>query len=112
MLDATDTVVAPQNSCTDPIDSSGEHEPPVRHHTNPLKHFIEKIEEKKLKKKSKKKLPDFKVTAFPIPLQWIEAVREGEVYAEILCSAEFIEVCVPWSREKISSSTNRDTAFR
>lgn len=68
------------------VDSNRESQP--KHHLNPLKHVIKKMDKRKLKKK----IPDFGVTVFPIPLQWIEAVREGEVYAEILCSAELIQV--------------------
>lgn len=73
---------------TEAIDSNRESQPQSKHPTNPLKHIIDKMEKKKLKTK----LPDFGVTMFPIPLQWIEAVRQGEVCAEILCSAELIEV--------------------
>lgn len=80
----------PGKEVPEQIDSNRESEPPSpsKHPTNPLKQIIEKME----KIKSKKKPPDFGVTAFPIPLQWIEAVREGEVCAEILCSAELIQV--------------------
>lgn len=88
-LDASEAaIITLPDSSREQIDSNRESEPQSKHHTNPLKHIIEKMEKKKLKKK----LPDFGVTVFPIPLQWIEAVKEGEVYAEILCSAELIQV--------------------
>lgn len=70
------------------IESSRDSDHRSKHPHNPLKHIIEKVE----KKMFKRKLTDFGVTAFPIPLQWIQAVRNGEVYAEILCSAELIQV--------------------
>lgn len=53
-----------------------------------LKGMIGKIENRRVQSKS----PDFASTVFPIPMQWIEAVKDGEVCAEILCSAEFIQV--------------------
>ncbi|XP_037045765.1 otoferlin [Bradysia coprophila] len=82
------------NVCSKPIDSNGESETQSEPPSKPqlkrptLKHIIEKIENRR----SKRKLPDFASIAFPIPLQWIEAVRDGEVCAEILCSAEFIQL--------------------
>lgn len=92
MLDATETIipfVEYRGENTEQVDSGRESHRQSKHpHTNPLKQIIDKIE----KKKSKKSQPNFGVTTFPIPLQWVEAVREGEVRAEILCSAEFIQV--------------------
>lgn len=68
------------------IDSNRDLEPPRKDPTIPLKHIVNKLETKK------SKLPNFGVTIFPTPLQWIEAVKDGEVCAEILCSAELIQV--------------------
>lgn len=77
--------------CTDIIDSNCESEPKPKskaQRINPVKHVIDMLD----KKNTRKKLPDFGKPIFPTPLQWIEAVKDGEVRAEILCSAELIQV--------------------
>lgn len=77
-----------RNECSDTIDSNRDLELQRKDPTNPLAHIIEKLE----KTKRKKKLSDFMTPIFPTPLQWIEALKDGEVCAEILCSSELIQV--------------------
>lgn len=76
------------NKSPEVINSNRDSEPQRNDPTNPFKHITETLE----KKKWKKKLPDFRAPIFPTPLQWIDAVKDGEVCAEVLCSADLIEV--------------------
>lgn len=82
------TLSDPTKKCTDIIDSNRDSEPQRNDPTNALQQPVEKLENKKLKKK----LPDFRTAVFPTPLQWIDAIKDGEVCAEILCSADLIQV--------------------
>lgn len=76
------------NECPEQVDWNRSEPQSTKHAVNPLKQIIEKIETKNLRNK----LPDSGIAVFPIPLQWVEATKEGVVCAEILCSAELIQV--------------------